>query len=249
MNMGEQHESDTRERGAYHNVGATDRRLSLAASAALAAFGLRRRGVAGAVAGALSTWLGYRGATGHCPVYTRLGRSSTRPGERGVFQSKGEASITTGVTIDRSPEDLYGVWRDFTRLPTFMKYIREVRTADEGRTHWVAEGPMGVRVEWDAEVTEDVPSERIAWRSVQDADIHQAGEIRFRPAPEGRGTEVELSMTHEAPAGAAPTRAVSALLGVLTREAAREDLKRFKRLMESGEIPTNATAASREEAA
>ena len=249
MNKGEHsHESDTPERGAYHNVGATDRRVSLAASAALATFALRRRGVLGSLAGGLSAWLGYRGATGHCPVYTRMGHSTTHRGERGVFRTKGEASVSTGVTIDRSPEDLYNAWRDFTRLPTFMKYIREVRSVGENRTHWVAEAPTGRRVEWDAEVTEDVPNERIAWRSVQDADIHQVGEIRFRPAPEGRGTEVELSMTHEAPAGAAPGRAVSALLGALTRQMAREDLKRFKRLMESGEIPTNATVKTEEAA-
>jgi uncharacterized membrane protein len=222
-----------------HNVGDTERRLSLVGALVLTAWSARRQPT-GVLVGALGAWLGYRAASGHCPAYGRLGRTSAQSGDRGLIPAPREAQISTSVTIERSPGELYRAWHGFTHLPAFMKYIRDVRTVDEGRTHWVAQGPLGGRVEWDAEVTQDVQDERIAWQSVAGSDIRQAGEIRFRPAPSGYGTEVHLAIRY-APA-TRRSRAVATLIRALGQQGARADLKRFKRLMEAGEIPTNATA-------
>ncbi|MEX2576478.1 MAG: SRPBCC family protein [Halofilum sp. (in: g-proteobacteria)] len=225
---------------AYYNISAAERKVSLAVGAASLAYGLRHGGAVGWTAGVTGGFLTQRGLTGHCYANQLLGRNSARAGDRGRSR-QGPQRFTTQLTIARRPDELYRFWRDFTRLPTFMRFITEVRPAGGNRTHWVAEGPWAERtgrLEWDAEVTEDVPDERIAWRSVEGSDVEQRGEIRFRAT--ARGTEVQLDLTYAPPAGR-----LSAVLGrfmnTLSKEAARADLRRFKQLMETGEIATNAT--------
>lgn len=225
----------------YRNVGDSDRRISLAAGAGSLLYGLRRGGLFGLALSAVGGLFIYRGASGHCPMFARIHHSSVRPGDRGLFgEHAGPLHFTTGLTIRRSPEELYQFWRGFTRLPEFMKYIKEVRPSAGERTHWVAEIPRAGRVEWEAEVVRDVPNESISWRSVEGSDVPQQGEIRFRPGPDGKGTEVELDIRYEPPAGKLG-KTFSGLLNTLTKEAAREDLRRFKRLMETGEIPTGSS--------
>lgn len=225
----------------YHNVNDQERKVSLLAGAGSLIFALRRGGLFGLAVGALGGLLGYRGATGHCPVFARLGKSTARPSDQGLFGTA-PLHITTGVTIGREPQELYQFWRGFTRLPTFMKFITEVRPSGEQRTHWVAESPLGGKLEWESEVTEDVPNERIAWRATEDSKIAHSGEIRFRSAPAGRGTEVELDLHYEVPGGNLG-KAWKGFVKSMTEQAIREDLRRFKRLMETREIPTNAVTS------
>ncbi len=228
-------------RQAYYNISDTERKLSLAVGAASLAYGLRRGGAVGWAMGVTGGLLGQRGLTGHCYASQMVGRNTAREGDRGLFRGQPQR-FTTRVTIARRPDELYRYWRDFTRLPQFMRFITEVRPTGGNRTHWVAEGPWsryGGRLEWEAEVTEDVPNERIAWRSVQGSDVDQRGELRFRPT--SRGTEVELDMSYAPPAGRPGKAALGRFMSALSKQAAREDLRRFKQLMESGEIPTNAT--------
>ena len=223
------------------NVSDQERKASLIAGLGSLIFALRRGGLSGLAMGALGGMLSYRGVTGHCPVYTAMGKSTAKPTDRGLFGPV-PLHVTTGMTIAREPQELYQFWRDFTRLPTFMKFIAEVRPSGEQRTHWVAESPLGGRLEWESEVVEDVPNERIVWRATEDSQVKHDGEIRFRCAPAGRGTEVELDLRYEVPAGKLG-KALGGFLNSMTEQALREDLRRFKRLMESHEIPTNAVTS------
>jgi len=154
--------------------------------------------------------------------------------ERRAARSRHPAHVTASATIRRSPAELYEAWHDFERLPKFMYHLESVRVVD-GHSHWKAKGPAGTRVEWDAEVVEDRPDSLIAWRSVNGSQIDNAGCVRFVPAPGDRGTEVHVSLDYNAPGGSAAV-AVAKLLGEEPGQQIADDLRRFKQLMEVGEI-------------
>lgn len=101
--------------------------------------------------------------------------------------------FTKTIIIERSPEDLYGFWRNMENLPQIMRHVREVRVLDDTRSHWVVRTPTGATAEWDAEITEDEPNRRLAWRSLPGAQVDNAGEVRFEPAPGGRGRRHDRS--------------------------------------------------------
>jgi uncharacterized membrane protein len=138
------------------------------------------------------------------------------------------------VTIDRKPDELYRFWRDFSNLPRVMENIASVTAGADGRSHWTVRAPGGV-VEWDAELVEDQPGKRLAWRSVEGADVENAGLIEFRKGPQGRGTEVRALVSFKAPMGGAG-RALAGLMQKDPHIQAKRDLRRFKQLMETGEI-------------
>ncbi len=139
------------------------------------------------------------------------------------------------ITINRSPEDLYGFWHNFESLPRFMNHLRSVKVTGERRSHWAAKGPAGTTVEWDTEITEDRPSELIAWRSLEGADVDNSGSVRFERAPAGRGTFVRVSLDYNPPAGALGAT-IAKLFGEAPEKQVPVDLHRFKQLMETGEI-------------
>jgi uncharacterized membrane protein len=141
------------------------------------------------------------------------------------------------ILINRSPEELYRHWRDFHNLPRFMKNLESVEVTTDKRSHWVAKGPAGARVKWDAEITEDRPSESIVWRSLDGADIDHFGSVRFEPATGGRGTLVSVEMQYSPPAGVLGAT-VAKLFGRAPEQEVEEDLRRFKQMMETGEIIT-----------
>lgn len=146
-------------------------------------------------------------------------------------------SARTAITINRSREEVYRHWRDFGNLPYFMQYLDEVRVDphNDRRSHWRAKGPLGVPVEWDAEIVEDRPNELIAWRSVDVADVPNRGTVRFELAPGGRATEVHVEIRYYPPAGSLG-KVVAKLFGADPAREAREDLRRFKQVMEMGEV-------------
>ncbi len=148
-----------------------------------------------------------------------------------------KSNFACTVTIDRPPEDLYAFWRDFSNLPRFMENIEAVRGNGNGHSHWVVKGPNG-SLEWDSEIVEDEPGRRIVWRSVGDADVDNAGIIEFKPAPPGRGTEVRALISFKAPMGG-PGRMVAGMMQKDPHIQAKRDLRRFKQLMEAGEIATS----------
>src|SRR5213082_3253037 len=104
--------------------------------------------------------------------------------------------VKEAITVNRSPEDLYQFWRNFENLPRFMDHLESVQVTGDGRSHWKAKAPAGATVEWDAETTEDRPNELIAWRSTEDADVSNAGVVRFVPAPGARGTEIHVDLRY-----------------------------------------------------
>jgi len=141
------------------------------------------------------------------------------------------------VSVSRTPEELYRFWRRLENLPQVMSHLESVTDLGDGRSHWVAKGPAGSKVAWDAEVTEDRPNERIAWRSLEGADVPNWGSVLFRADPEGRGTEVRVVLAYEPPAGRLGA-AVAKLFGEEPERQLSDDLRRFKARMEAGETPT-----------
>ncbi len=144
-----------------------------------------------------------------------------------------EASIAT----TKSPEECYRFWRNVENLPRFMGNLQSVQAQDERRLHWVAKGPANTPVEWDCEITEDRPGSALAWRTLEGAQVPNAGSVIFEAAPHGRGTIVRLSV-HYSPVGGRLTAGVTRLLRQDPQSQVREDLRRFKQLLEAGEIAT-----------
>jgi uncharacterized membrane protein len=139
------------------------------------------------------------------------------------------------ITVNRSPEELYTFWRRLENLPRFMTHLIAVRVLEEGRSHWEVKAPAGMTVEWDAEIIADRPNELIAWRSLEGADVDNAGSVRFKPAPGGKGTEVSVEMQYIPPAGVIGATFVK-LFGEAPEQQMQEDLRRFKQVMEVGEV-------------
>ena len=148
-----------------------------------------------------------------------------------------DVHVETSIIIDKSPQDLYLFWRDFKNLPLFMKHLESVVSMDDGRTHWVAKGIGGLKVEWDAEIYNEIENEMIAWRSVDNADVVNAGSVRFHAAPTGHGTYVRVTLNYNPPAGSVGA-SLAKLLGSEPGQLIKEELRRFKQLMETGEIAT-----------
>jgi uncharacterized membrane protein len=142
----------------------------------------------------------------------------------------------TSIATTKSPEECYRFWRNVQNLPRFMDNLQSVRALDERRFHWVAKGP-GMQMEWDCEITEDRPGAALAWRTVNGAQVPNAGSVMFEPAPHGRGTIVRLSI-HYSPRGGRLTEGLAKLLREDPQSQVREDLRRFKQLLETGEIAT-----------
>jgi uncharacterized membrane protein len=144
--------------------------------------------------------------------------------------------VSRAVTINRSAEDLFKFWRNFENLPRFMTGLVSVR-AEGKRSHWVARGPLGTHAEWDAEIITEESNRLIGWRSLEGSEVATAGSVHFNPAPGGRGTEVRVEMKYEPPAGKVGAL-IAKLFGEDPARQIQEDLRRFKQLMETGEIPT-----------
>jgi uncharacterized membrane protein len=163
-------------------------------------------------------------------------RSQTRPTALAPSRpTRGRTLDVTGaVTISRPVEEIYGYWKQLENLPGFMAHLESVR-ADGGLTHWVAKAPGGRTVEWDAEVTEDVPNERISWRSTENASVSNSGTVRFAPAPKNRGTEVRVELQYSPPGGAVGA-AVAKLFGEEPDQQVRDDLRRLKQVLETGQV-------------
>jgi uncharacterized membrane protein len=144
------------------------------------------------------------------------------------------------ILINRSPDELYRAWRDFQNLPRFMKNLESVEVTTDTRSRWTARGPAGKKIRWDAEIIKDKPGEYITWRSLESADsadVDNFGSVRFHPAPGGRGTIVSVEMQDRPPAGAFGAT-VAKLFGRAPEQEVEEDLRRFKQMMETGEIIT-----------
>ncbi|TGE29233.1 SRPBCC family protein [Hymenobacter metallicola] len=214
------------------NVGPAERVVSALAGAALAYAGAQRKSKAGGVAlAALGTSLALRGATGVCPVNGLFGRNS-------ATRQPAPIEIKETFTVYRDLSQVYGYWRRFENLPTFMEHLESVEELDERRSHWVARIPGGLgTVAWDSEITRDEPNRLIAYQSLPGSQVDQSGEVRFRQAEGNKGTELQVVLHYRAPLGKLG-KGVAKLLNPALAELIRSDIRRFKMMMETGEVPT-----------
>ena len=146
------------------------------------------------------------------------------------------APVEAALTIGKPRAELYSFWRRFENLPQFMKHLDEVSDLGDGRSHWVGKSPLGFSVEWDAEIVEERQDQLISWRSLPGSQIHNAGTVFFEDDPNGRGTIVRVTM--ELGSANPVGQAVGKVFAPVTERQVLEDLRRFKRLLETGEIPT-----------
>ena len=223
------------------NVSNPERWLSVVTGAAIAAYGLTRRSRTGLTIAGLGGALLWRGATGHCPVYGTLGISTAEHdgnGDRQVSVPYGKGvRVEKAVTVNSTPDELYRFWRNFENLPRFMTHLKMVHVLDNKRSHWIAKGPAGTNAEWDAEIINEVPNELIGWRSLDGSRVDNAGSVHFTPAAGGRGTEVKVVMRYDPPAGIVGAT-VARIFGEDPAHQVADDLRRFKQLVETGEIAT-----------
>jgi uncharacterized membrane protein len=162
--------------------------------------------------------------------------ASRRAAKSAAGTTPAQSTKTAAITVNRSPQDVYGYWRRLENLPRFMPHLQSVVETGQRTSHWVVTA-LGTTVEWNAEITEDVPGQRIAWRAVEHADVPNEGAVTFTAAPGGRGTEVRVSMTYDPPAGKVGAL-FAKILGTDPGQRLQADLRRLKQLLETGEIPT-----------
>jgi uncharacterized membrane protein len=160
---------------------------------------------------------------------------AARRAHRGEETALRGVEVSRSVTIKTSPRELHRFWRSLGNLPRFMAHLESVEAIDDRRSRWCARGPAGMKIEWEAEIVEDRPGELIAWRSLDGADVHNEGEVRFASAPGGRGTEVHVALRYRAMGGAVG-RAVARLLGSEPGQQIAGDLRRLKQVIETGEV-------------
>jgi uncharacterized membrane protein len=149
--------------------------------------------------------------------------------------ASGAIHVWKSIVINHSPEELYRFWHNFENLPRFMYHLESVQQTSDRRSHWVAKGPAGTLVEWDAEITEDRPNELIAWRSLEGSDVDNQGVVRFERAPGDRGTLVRVEIEYNPPGGIIGAT-IAKLFGKEPGQQVQGDLRRFKQLIETGEV-------------
>jgi uncharacterized membrane protein len=155
--------------------------------------------------------------------------------EAGKMTDDGAIRTRRSIAINRPREELYRYWRDFQNLPRFMYHLESVQPLDDRRSHWVTKGPAGRRVEWDSEITSERPDEMISWRSLEGAEVYNAGSVEFEQRPGGRGTIVRVELEYRPPGGIAGT-AFAMLFNASPEQQIYDDLRRFKQIMEIGEV-------------
>ncbi|WP_413200644.1 SRPBCC family protein [Nostoc piscinale] len=168
-------------------------------------------------------------------VYQGLTKQSTIQQAQEALGINKPIKVEKTVTINKPADELYRYWHNFEQLPTFMKHLQSVKVYDAKRSHWIAKAPLANNVEWDAEILEDRENEFISWASVEGADIDNSGFVRFKKAPENRGTEVKVVLEYNIPGGGL-SAAIAKLFGEEPEQQIGDDLRRFKMLMEAGEI-------------
>jgi uncharacterized membrane protein len=225
------------------NIGQVERWASAIGGGALALYGVTRGSLGGIALALVGAALVQRGATGYCNVYSAMGYStagdaSLRNNENVSVPAGRGTKVEKMVTIDQPAAELYRFWRNFENLPRFMNHLESVTVRDDKNSHWVVKAPAGRTVTWDAEIINEVENELIAWSTKgDDVDVVNAGSVRFEELPNGRGTEVRVNIEYKPPAGK-----IGSAIAKLFREEPQvqldDDLRRFKQVMEAGEVAT-----------
>jgi uncharacterized membrane protein len=180
--------------------------------------------IQGAAAGG---YLMYRGATGVCPIYERIGKDTTDP----------EAiNITESITVNAPREKVYAFWRELSNLPKFMKHLKTVYEISGTESHWVANTPGNLfELDWNAEITREDEGSYLGWQSIEDSSIENAGKVEFKDTLNGTGTEIHVEIDYFPPAGSVGRGIVSLFNGVFEKMI-REDIKNFKEYAEEADF-------------
>jgi uncharacterized membrane protein len=175
-------------------------------------------------------------------TYMLLRQQGSRHHDRhpyGARQDQGQGGVraANSVTIMKSPEELYSYWRRLENLPSIMSHLETVEETSDVHSHWVAKAPLGAKVAWDAEIIEDIPNQKIAWRSLPDSQVPNEGYVEFNSAGEDRGTVVHVSLTYHPPGGAVGA-GIAKLFGQEPNQQIAQDMRKFQQTMEVGEEVT-----------
>ena len=208
--------------------------LALGTGALLLLVGASRRSAVGACIAVSSAPLLYRGITGHWPqvLNGHVRHESTKTvhdGEHGV-------DVRESVRLEVPVGVVYRLWRRLENLPLFMTHLERVTESSDGKSHWVAAGPAGLAVEWNAEIVNEIENKVLAWRSLPGSEVVTKGSVTFEAVRGGRLTQVSVQLQYAPPAGKAGAL-VASLFGREPSQTVREDLRHFKQLLEAGEIP------------
>jgi uncharacterized membrane protein len=172
-------------------------------------------------------YLIYRGATGHCDVYSAAGK-------RKLPDTVKNINIRTNITVNKPRNEVYAFWRKLSNLPLFMEHLKTVEVIDDKRSHWEAKIPGGlIKLEWDAEIVKEIEGELLGWNSLPHASIQNAGKVEFRDA-DLNGTEIRVVITYRAPFGDVG-EGLTSLFNPMFEKMIRNDVKNFKRYIETGE--------------
>lgn len=210
-----------------NEAGDTERWASLIGGGTMVLMGLKQRSLRGVLTAIAGGGLLYQGVK----------KKSTIQQAQEAIGLGQVIKVEKTVTINKPVDELYSFWHNFENLPNFMKHLKEVKVLDNKRSHWVATAPLGTSIEWDAEILEDRENEFISWASAENADVENSGFVRFKKAPGDRGTEVKVVLEYSPPGGALAA-VFAKLFGEEPEQQIGDDLRRFKMLMEAGEIAT-----------
>jgi uncharacterized membrane protein len=212
--------------------------LSFLGGAVLGIYGLSRRSLPGLGLAAAGGSLLYRGVTGYCNLYNALGiNTAPRLAPSTSVRAGHGVRVEESMIVGRDAATLYRYWRNLENLGRFMSHLHSVTEHDNRRSHWVACGPMGMTFDWEAEIINEKENELIAWRSVDGSRVDTAGSVHFRELPHDRGTEVHVNLKYDAHS-AQLGEPLARIMGESPRQQIRDDLRRFKQIMEAGEIAT-----------
>lgn len=217
------------------NITDTERVGSATIGAALITYGLKRRDWLGALSALGGAALLYRGATGYCQVSEAMGRNTRAADTREALAGSRGINVCEAVTINRPAPELYREWRNLESLPDRMRHLESVQELSDGTSHWAARGPAGKVFEWDAEILQDIPGQLLSWRSLPGSEVISAGSVNFDDAP--GGTRVTVRLQYDPPGGRIGAY-VAWLLRQEPSQQIREDLREWKRRLETGDVAT-----------
>ena len=216
------------------NISDIERWVSMGAGAMMTAYGLSRRRTSGFALAGLGALLFRRGMTAHCDVYEALGMSTAAADDtRRALGGSSGVIVNESVTINRPISELYRFWRNLENLPRFMSHLESVERITDTLSRWRAKGPAGTTVEWNAEIINEVPDQVIGWKSIENSDVVSAGSVNFDDVGQGR-TRVRVRLQYSPPGGKLGD-AVARLMGTDAATEIRQDLDRFKQLVESNQ--------------
>lgn len=219
------------------NLGLTERLGSIVAGGALIGAGLMRRGPARALLVSVGAGFVLRGATGHCTLYRQLGIDHLDRRQRDGVPGNRGLKIEYGVEVRCPAPELYQFWRNIEQLPRILRHVETVEAVDAWHSHWMARGPLGPALEWDAEIINEHENELIAWQSVHGASLQNAGSVRFEPFSDSV-TYVKVCIELQ-PIGGTAALALARLFGTDPQRELKEDLERFKDFAERELTPSS----------